>query len=290
VKLDATGGGSLWPAPATSHGDYRVAKSLGFDSSGNLFLGAASGGDLATVVYDGASGGELLRTVLPAGATGSAVDLKMLGDDPVLLSGSEGGLLLVRYTRRLGIETLAESVPPAYCGRAYQFPLVGRNGSPPYQWNVVSGSLPPGLILDRDRVTGEAVITGTPTGIGTFTFRLRLRDSATPHKAEAFRDYTISVYDGEGFVTVASSMNPVCLGATTTLSVPGVWSSYRWLPGGETTPTLDVSPSNPTTYGVVVTEQGGCTRRGAVTVSVVPNRPAVTAPPSATILQTSCSP
>src|SRR5258706_6058266 len=86
----------------------------------------------------------------PSGGAGSVVDVRMLGNDPVVLSGNGGGLLLVRYTTRLGIESLADDVPPAYCGRAYRFPLVGRNGLPPFHWNLLSRRLAPRFTLDRD--------------------------------------------------------------------------------------------------------------------------------------------
>lgn len=45
-------------------------------------------------------------------------------------------------------------------------------GTPPYTWELVSGTLPPGLSLSN-----KGRITGTPTTTGTFTYTLRLSDS-----------------------------------------------------------------------------------------------------------------
>jgi hypothetical protein len=51
-----------------------------------------------------------------------------------------------------------------------------------------------------------------------------------------------------------------------TLSAPGDWASYLWLPGGETTPEITVAPLETTTYAVIVTDSAGCSRRGSITV------------------------
>jgi hypothetical protein len=57
--------------------------------------------------------------------------------------------------------------------------LDASGGVAPYRWTVAAGQLPPGMSLLQDVATGPLVrITGTPTTAGTFTFTLRLTDSA----------------------------------------------------------------------------------------------------------------
>jgi hypothetical protein len=63
-------------------------------------------------------------------------------------------------------------LPPARQGDDYEATPQGEGGVAVYCWDVVSGSLPPGLGLDS--FTGE--ITGKPTRAGTHAFTLRLRD------------------------------------------------------------------------------------------------------------------
>ncbi|HMN30093.1 MAG TPA: Ig domain-containing protein, partial [Caldilineaceae bacterium] len=57
----------------------------------------------------------------------------------------------------------------------YATTLGAVGGVPAYDWSIVSGALPPGLVLNS--FTGA--ITGTPTAPGAFTFMIRLRDQTS---------------------------------------------------------------------------------------------------------------
>ena len=60
--------------------------------------------------------------------------------------------------------------------QAYTHQLTFTGGTPPVTWGLPTGqTLPPGLTLNP--TTG--VISGTPTQIGTFSFTVRITDSAT---------------------------------------------------------------------------------------------------------------
>jgi hypothetical protein len=60
---------------------------------------------------------------------------------------------------------------------AYHQTVEASGGSPPYNWSISSGSLPPGLTLN----SATGVISGAPTKKGTWSFVVRVRDSqATP--------------------------------------------------------------------------------------------------------------
>jgi large repetitive protein len=61
-------------------------------------------------------------------------------------------------------------------------------GSIPYTWSVVSGQLPPGLILLSDITlsqTGDD-LTGTPRTTGTFTFTMQVTDGAGNKASKQF--------------------------------------------------------------------------------------------------------
>lgn len=61
----------------------------------------------------------------------------------------------------------------------------------------------------------------------------------------------------------------ICLGGTATLIASG-GVTYNWLPGGQTTDVINVSPSSNTVYTVIVTDANGCTDTATVNVNVNP--------------------
>lgn len=67
------------------------------------------------------------------------------------------------------------SLPDGSVGTPYSVPLSGQGGAQPYGFQVIAGTLPPGLNL---AVTGG--ITGTPTTAGTFAFTVQIYDSNAP--------------------------------------------------------------------------------------------------------------
>ncbi len=61
--------------------------------------------------------------------------------------------------------------------------------------------------------------------------------------------------------------NKICIGSTATLSASG-YSSYAWLPGGETTAAITVQPNTSSTYTLKVTDANGCTSSVSKTIVV----------------------
>ena len=62
-------------------------------------------------------------------------------------------------------------LPTGSVGSAYIFPLSAQGGTPPLTWNVLSGSLPPGLSL-----TSPGFLAGLPTAAGLYTFSASVAD------------------------------------------------------------------------------------------------------------------
>lgn len=66
----------------------------------------------------------------------------------------------------------------AVLGSLYSRQVNGEGGSAEgYNWQVVTGSLPPGLALQSASATPSALITGTPSSLGNYPFTLQLQDS-----------------------------------------------------------------------------------------------------------------
>jgi hypothetical protein len=84
-------------------------------------------------------------------------------------------LLTVTPTSVLTITTLSP-LPTGIVGEAYTMSLLATGGVLPYTWSIVSGTLPPGLSLNRT----IGLISGNPTTIGSSTFRVRVTDSSSP--------------------------------------------------------------------------------------------------------------
>jgi hypothetical protein len=71
----------------------------------------------------------------------------------------------------------APTLPGAWINLAYAHFFRAGGGTPPYQWSLASGALPPGLSLNLSG-TVEAVLAGTATQIGTYAFTVEVTDSA----------------------------------------------------------------------------------------------------------------
>jgi len=68
--------------------------------------------------------------------------------------------------------------------------VLHRFGKAPYTYQLVLGSLPPGLAMDQ-----SGMITGTAATLGIYPFTVRVTDSSTPPKQETL-NYTIKVVMG----------------------------------------------------------------------------------------------
>jgi large repetitive protein len=80
------------------------------------------------------------------------------------------------------------ALPAALINVPYSATLTSVGGMGPFTWALASGSLPPGLTIST-----AGVITGTPTALGTTTFKVQVTDSQTPTKAVDTATKSISV-------------------------------------------------------------------------------------------------
>jgi hypothetical protein len=112
--------------------------------------------------------------------------------------------LAVRFADTPCIEAGSSRICPAgVVGNPYVVRLTGEGGCGPdpsvpgsglpYQYRLLNGSLPPGLLLDKD-----GLLHGTPTTAGTWSFWLELSDEDPPSAAwcipkKAEREFSVTV-------------------------------------------------------------------------------------------------
>lgn len=263
-RLSGATGNVLWSAPAPG-------SLVRLSSSGSAFVLGGNIDDLLGSILvlsklDAATGALAWTPVrLQVGRVPAA--LGVAGRDPLFAGTIRDGAGLAAYRYADGLTLLDETRTPdvATCGRPYSFPFAAANGTVPLSWALEAGSLPPGITLSPD-----GVLAGTTTQPGDYWFAVRIGDASGQ---SVVRDALLRVIPLSGAVAIAVSRQPACDGPDQVLSVAGSYDAYRWLPGGETTPTLIVRPAERTTYAVDAAS-GTCVSRGSVTVA-----PAVTLPP-----------
>lgn len=115
----------------------------------------------------------------------------------------------------------------AITGIFYSSTINAVGGTTPYvNWDILSGSLPPGLTLISNPT--NAVISGTPTSTGNFPFTIRVTDSLSGIDTQAL---SINIYDGTNPIisTISLSDGQIASGYSENLiavggSLPYVWS------------------------------------------------------------------
>ncbi|MSN27148.1 MAG: DUF4082 domain-containing protein [Geobacter sp.] len=197
---------TVTPANQTiSTGSGRQFGATGIYSDGSTqdLTGQATWASSATGVATITSAG--LATALSAGST--TISAK---------SGSvTGSTNLTVQATPLAITTA--SLSAATQNISYSATLAGNGGTPPYNWSIVSGSLPVGLTLN----SSTGIISGTPSATGASSFIIRVTDSGNPGQTAtrtlgvavvALANYTIWPATAVPGLTDAGSDSPVELG------------------------------------------------------------------------------
>lgn len=77
-------------------------------------------------------------------------------------------------------QILTTHLPLPVAGKPYFVQLRAEGGTPPYQWVLLSGRLPPGLALDVDK----GIIAGVPSYSKPFSITIQVTDSSQPPLAQ----------------------------------------------------------------------------------------------------------
>lgn len=91
---------------------------------------------------------------------------------------------------------------------------LSKNASPPIQWSILKGTLPPGLRFN----TSTGVIQGTPTQIGSYPVVIQATDTSTSAKACGLSERTLSA-------TVMITINQTPQQGSTSVPSPTVFHS-----------------------------------------------------------------
>jgi hypothetical protein len=169
-----------------------------------------------------------------------------------------------------GLAITPTTLPGAKVGASYSQTLTATGGTPPYTFATSAGSLPPGLALKG------AVLSGTPTAAGSYTFSIQVTDSAS---ATATQQYVIAI---TGLIIATPGLPSAAVGTaySQTLSAEGT-PPYTWailkgaLPGGltldESSGTIGGTPTAAGTSNVTiqVTDGTQATATEAFTLTVI---------------------
>ena len=130
----------------------------------------------------------------------------------------------------------------------YSVTLRAAGGTPPYTWALASGTLPTGLTL-----SAGGVISGTPTVVGSTTFKIQVTDVQTPIQAVDTATKTITVNQPLSITTTSLTNGTVGVPYTGSLVAGGGVPPYTWsitsgtLPAGLTLAANGAITGTPTT-------------------------------------------
>jgi hypothetical protein len=162
----------------------------------------------------------------------------------VTISGSDVILNFTVYPIQ-PLQITTASLPLGVISRNYHTNLQATGGQQPYNWSLVSGSLPPGVIFN------SGLIDGIPTNSGTFNFTVQVNDQqgSTTNKSfsitinPALQITTVSLPNGTNGQSY--SANLAASGGVT----PYNWSTSGPLPAGLNLSTNGVISGTPTGSG-----------------------------------------
>src|SRR5262245_37755223 len=107
------------------------------------------------------------------------------------------------------------TLPDGLVGLSYSTTLQAVGGKVPLTWTLAPGStLPAGLTLST-----AGVISGTPSASGSFTFTVKVTDSATGTPQTATQTFQLAVKGRKTDTSIAFGANPIVIGQSTSVTV-----------------------------------------------------------------------
>lgn len=134
------------------------------------FSATVSGTSNVAVVWSATGGSISPSGLFTASKTGSQATITATS---IASPGATASAAVV-LSAPADLKILSTSIPSAQTETPYSTTLSSSGGFPPYRWSVSSGTLPQGLSL-----SGGGTISGTPVQVGTYTFTVKVTDSAS---------------------------------------------------------------------------------------------------------------
>ena len=113
---------------------------------------------------------------------------------------SQAYTILVNPAACPTVTVLPAQLPYPIVGIPYSQSISATGGTGPYVYSVSAGALPPGLTLSPLTATSTAVLSGTPTTSGLFSFTITATDV---NGCPGTRDYTMSTSGATGIPTLS---------------------------------------------------------------------------------------
>ena len=122
--------------------------------------------------------------------------------------------------------TTGSSLPNGAVAVPYSQRFAVAGGTPPYTW-ALTGSSVPGLSFDP----GQAILSGTPTNPGSFTFGIQVMDSKG---VTGSRNFTLTVTPAALKITTANQLPDAILGSPFTFQMAAIGGTqpYTWAANG----------------------------------------------------------
>jgi hypothetical protein len=171
------------------------------------------------------------------------------------------------------------ALPAAVINTPYSATFTSVGGVGPFTWALASGTLPPGLTI-----SASGVISGTPTVLGTTTFKVQVTDSQTPTAAVDVASKSVTVNSPLAITTSSLTGGSVNVPYTASLAASGGVPPYTWsitsgsLPTGLTLSSSGFISGTPTTQGtstftVQVSDSQATPATATATLSLAINGP-----------------
>ena len=236
--------------PVSAIGYISIYGTVTDPASGAPLSGATITLNSGAVVQSYADGSYYFKNSLSPGTysvTVSKTGYRSATYSGITVGASSSSRLDILLSTNTPLNFISTQLPSATAGELYSNRVLASGGVPPYSFTLFIGSLPPGLTLNA----GTGVISGTPTGGGSYPFSIAIEDGVD---TAVFRAFTIETVPSLSITTADLPRGKVGSGFPAIISARGGKPGYSFTKTAGALPTgLNLDPDG-TFYGVASTK------------------------------------